>query len=92
MPAEDILDVTLQHEAVNKLVTVRQNVPLAGSLIALLPAQKYAACRRHDKPSQRDRIPVVQYPKPLRRMERVALRRVITGSVKDNPGPLDRTF
>lgn len=87
MPAEDILDVALQHEAVDKLVAVRQDVPLAGSLIALLPAQEYAACRRHDKPAHRDRILIMHHSQPLRRMERIALRRVIAGSVENNPGP-----
>ena len=37
MSAEDILDVALQYEAVDKLVAVRQDVSLAGSLIALSP-------------------------------------------------------
>ena len=92
MPAEDILDVALQYEAIDKLVAVRQDVPLAGSLIALLPAQEYAACRRHDKPSQRDRILIMHHSQPLRRMERIALRRVIAGSVENHSGPQDRMF
>lgn len=92
MSAEDILDIALQHEAIYELIAVGEDISLTGSLIALLPAQEYTACRRHDKPSQRDRILVVQYPKPLRRPKRIALRRIIPGSVEDHPGPQDRMF